>query len=174
MTRRITHAARQAEAGALAWGAVVKRSEVLAGVDAEAGLPYAQTRLAQRAVGARRRLSFFLLGGVVAFLLEAALARNAWWLLGAVALGLTAWGLRKGRLGALVAAALAAVLAVLLPLRFLVLGLPEAPGIVTGIVSVVFGLALLPDVLLLVRDAELQYAYGMWARREGPREPPAP
>lgn len=148
---------------------MVKRSEVLAGVDAEAGLPYGQTRLAQRAVGSRRRLSFFLVGGAFAFLLEAAVTRHAWWVLGAVVLGLAAWGIRKGRLGALVVAALAAVLAVLLPLRFLVLGLPDTPALVTGAVSFVFGLALLPDVLTLVRDAELQHTYGMWARREGPR-----
>lgn len=145
---------------------MVKRSEVLSGVDAEAGLPYAQTRLARQAAPARRRLAWLLLGGAAAFLLEAALARSGWWVLGAAALALAAWGIRRGRLGALVAAGLAALLMTLLPLRFLVLGLPDAVGIVTGAVSVAFGLALLPDVVLLARDAELQYAYGLWARRE--------
>lgn len=148
---------------------MVKRSEVLAGVDAEAGLRYEETALAKRAVPARRRLFFLLLLGAGAFLLEAGVTRSGWWVAAAAAVALTAWGVRRGRLGALVAAALVALLATLLPLRFLVLGLPDALGVVTGAVSVAFGLALLPDVVLLVRDAELQYAYGLWARRDAPR-----
>ena len=146
---------------------MVKRSDVLAGVESGAGVPYEETRLAKRAVPARRRLAFVLLLGALALALEAVVTRGGLWALGAAAVALTAWGVKGGRLGALVAAALVALLATLLPLRFLVLGLPDAIGIVTGAVSVAFGLAMLPDVVLLVRDAELQHAYGLWARRGG-------
>lgn len=147
---------------------MVKRSRVLKEVEADAGLPYEQTALARKAVGARRRVSLFLAGGALAMLLEAALGPNAWWLLGALALGLFAWGVWRGRLGGIIGAALVALLCMLLPLRFLALGLPDTIPLVTGVISFVFGLALLPDVLTLVRDAELQHSYGLWARRDGP------
>ena len=148
---------------------VVKRSEVLAGIDAEAGLPYEETALAKRAGPARRRLALVLLLGAGGLLLEAVVAREPLWALAAAAVALAAGGVRRRRLGGLVAAGLVAILATLLPLRFLVVGLPDALGVVTGAVSVAFGLAMLPDVVLLVRDAELQHAYGLWARREAPR-----
>lgn len=165
VTRGVTACRRQAEAGAAACRGVVKRSDVLERVAAEADLPYEETALARRAPAARRRLALLLLLGAAGFALEAAFARNAAWLLATAALALTAWGVRKGRLGGLVAAGFAGLLALLVPLALLAVGPRDAVRVVTCLVGVAFGASLLPDVVLLARDAELQHAYGLWARR---------
>lgn len=147
---------------------MVKRVEVLGEAESEAGAPYEETRLAQRAVKARTRLGGLLLIATGLLLVEAVLLRSPGWALAAVLVGATAWGVRKGRLGAVVAAALVAILAVLLPLRFFFEGGRDAATLLTMAVAGVLGLAALPDVVLLLRDAELQHAYGRWARRDAP------
>lgn len=144
---------------------MVKRARVLADVEVEADVPYERTRLARRAVRARPRLAVLLLVGAAGFLLEAALAREAMMLLGAGALAFTAWGAWKGRLGGVIAAALVGVLAMLVPLALMVV-IERSVGerVIMAFVAL-WGAAMLPDVLTLVRDAELQHAYGRWARR---------
>lgn len=145
---------------------MVKRTEVLGAAEAEAGLPYERTRLARRAPAARRRLFFLLLLGAGGMMIEAAFARQPAWLLGAAALVLVAWGVHAGRLGAVIAAGLAALLLLLVPLGLLAIGPRDAIRVVTCLVVAAYGATLLPGVVLLVRDAELQHAYGLWARRE--------
>lgn len=144
---------------------MVKRSRVLE-TEVDADVRYEETRLAKRATRARPRLAILLLAGVAGFAVEGALARDGFMIAGAIALVLVAWGVWKGKLGGVVAAALAAVLAVLIPLA-LMAALPSAWGEKVALAFVVtWGAIMLPDVLTLVRDAELQYAYGRWARRE--------
>lgn len=171
--RRVTPAraaggARQAEGAGAACSRVVKRVRVLDEIDSEAGVPYEETRLARQAVKGRQRLFGLLLLAVGGLLIEAVAQRSFGWAIAALAVAATAWGVRKGRLGAVVAAALVALLCILLPLRLLGEGERDAAALLTMGVSVVFGLACLPDVVLLLRDAELQHSYGRWARRDGP------
>lgn len=144
---------------------MVKPSRVLEGVAAEADVPYEATRLARRAARARPRLAILLLLGAAGFALEAALTRAPGMALGAIALAGSAWGARAGRLGGVIAAALAALLGALIPFALLLLG-DRATGerVMLGFI-IAWALAMLPDVLTLVRDAELQYAYGRWAKR---------
>lgn len=144
---------------------MVKKARVLE-TEVDADVPYEETRLAKRALRARPRLALLLLAGAAGFAVEGALARDGFAIAGALALGLVAWGVRKGKLGGIVAAALAAVLAVLIPLA-LMAALSGAWGEKVALAFVVaWGAIMLPDVLTLVRDAELQHAYGRWARRE--------
>lgn len=144
---------------------VVKQSRVLADLDAEAEIPYEKTRLARRAARARPRLAVLLLAGGAAFLVEGAMARNGWMLLAAPVLAAVAWGAWKGWLGAVVAAAFVALLALFVPIALIAMG-GRALGETIALAFVsLWGLILLPDVLTLVRDAELQHAYGRWARR---------
>lgn len=146
---------------------VVKRSRVLAdALGAEADVPYEETRLARRAPRARNRLALLLLVGAAGFAIAAALARDGLMAMGALGIAAAAWGAWKGRLGGIVAAAFVGLLAALVPLILLFMD-PRALGdrIVMGLV-VLWGASLLPDALTLVRDAELQHAYGRWARRD--------
>lgn len=144
---------------------MVKGSRVLEQeVDQAAELPYGRTRLAQRAPAARRRLTGILLVGSLALVIEAA-ASSYTWLVPAALVVLTAWGVARARLGGLIAAGLTAALAAFLPLAFAAFLLRSASTLVALGVSFVLGVAALPDVLLLMRDAELQDAYGFWARR---------
>lgn len=145
---------------------MVKRSRELELVEEEAGIPYAETALARQATRARRRLLALLLVGAGLFAIEALAARHAGWLLGSAALVATAWGVRQGRLGGVVAGALAAVLAVLVPLGLAFVGAPDAAALFAMAVAAILGLLSMPDVVTLIRDAELQHAYGLWARRE--------
>lgn len=145
---------------------VVKRSRVLADVDAEAEVPYEETRLARQAPRARKRLAGVLLVGALVALIEAVMVRSV--LLGVVVAYLVAaaWGVRRGRLWGVVAAGLAGILAALVPLAaWRVVGISRAE-LVPALVVVALGVATLPDVVLLARDAELQHAYGRWARRD--------
>lgn len=159
---------RQAEGGSASCAAVVKRVRALGEAESEAGVPYEETRLARQSVKARARLSGLLLLAVAALLIEAVLQLSVGWALAAIVVGATAWGVRKDRLGAVVAAALVAMLCALLPLRFFFEGERDVAALLTMGLSMVFGIACLPDVVLLLRDAELQYAYGRWARRDEP------
>lgn len=147
---------------------MVKRVPVLEQATDEAGarVAYERTPLARRAVRARRRLAGLVALGALVLAIEAAVARSPLAGVGALALGLTAWGVARGRLGASVAAAFAAVLAILLPLRFLLMGGLAPADLVALLVSVALGLAALPDLVTVLRDHELQHAYGLWARRE--------
>lgn len=145
----------------------MKRSDVLDRVEDEAGVSYEGTALARRAAGARKRLSLVLLLGTGALLVEVAVSRQPLWLAPALAAGLAAWGVRKGRLGALLGGAFLATLAVLVPLAWLGVGPRDPASVVTALVSVALGASALPDVVVLLRDAELQHAYGLWARRDG-------
>lgn len=145
-------------------GRVVKPSRVLE-TEVEADVPYESTRLARKAAQARRRLAILLLVGAGGFALEAFLARAPFMGAGAAALALVAWGVWKGRLGATVAAALVAVLGALIPFALMFVGeRATAERVIMGFV-IAWAVVMLPDVLTLVRDAELQYAYGRWARR---------
>lgn len=147
-------------------GLVVKASRVL---DVEVGqaadLPYEETRLAKRAPGARKRLTGILLVGAVALAIEAYATSFAW--LGPCAFVLlVAFRLQGPRLGAIMGAGLVATLAALLPLALLFF-IEHSPSTLVALgVSFVLGVAALPDVILLMRDAELQNAYGLWAKRE--------
>lgn len=144
---------------------MVKRSRVLE-TEVQADLPYERTRLARQAARARPRLAILLLVGAAGFALEAALVRAPFMGLAALALALTAWGIWKGRLGGIVAAALAGVLGTLVPLALMfVLDRPLGERVTMGFV-IAWAVTLLPDVLTLVRDAELQHTYGRWARRD--------
>lgn len=144
---------------------VVKRSRLLEEVDAEAEVPYEQTRLARAAAKARPRVAILLLLGAGGLVIEALAQREPLWLVPAALVAACAWGTRRGALAGMIGAALTAVLAVLLPIGFAALGVEDAAGWITIIVSIAWGIALLPGVLILVRDAELQHAYGRWARR---------
>lgn len=146
---------------------MVKRSRVLEDeVGAEAPVPYEETPLAKRASRARRRLALVLAAGAILALARAALALSFGWVLVAAALAATAWGAREGRLGGVVSAALAALVAIMLALRVVFVGATDAPTLIQAGVAFAFGAACLPDVVTLLRDAELQHAYGLWARRE--------
>lgn len=147
---------------------MVKASRVLdEELRTEAEVPYEQTRLARRATAARPRLALLLALGGAAFAVEATLARDGWMALGAAALFAVAWGAWKGRLAGVIAAALAALLAALIPLALMFVGERAIGERVVMAFVVAWGAAMLPDVLTLVRDAELQHAYGRWAKREG-------
>ncbi|HUR70040.1 MAG TPA: hypothetical protein VM370_12405 [Candidatus Thermoplasmatota archaeon] len=145
---------------------MVKESRALADELAQEGVaPYEATPLARRAVRARRRLAILLLVGVAGVALEAALRRDLLLALGAIAIAFAAQAVRAKRLAGVVAAAFAALLAVLVPIALMmVFDRPTSERILLAFV-VGWGLALLPDVVLLLQDAELQHAYGLWARR---------
>lgn len=148
--------------------AVVKRSRVLDELQAEAEVPYEETRLAKQALRARRHVALLLAIGAGGLALEAIVQRNALWLVPAALVLASAWSLRRsGALAGVIGAAFTAVLAVLLPLGFAALGVEDRAGWIAVVVSIAWGVALLPGVLTLVRDAELQHAYGLWARRDG-------
>jgi len=160
------HHAGSLKAGGGVARPVVKRSRVLE-TEVDADVPYEETRLARQATRARPRLAILLLVGAAGFALEAALEGAIGMGLIGIALAFTATGVWKGRLGGVVAAAFAAVLAFLIPLAFLFLGERSvADRVILGFVMA-WAALLFPDVLTLVRDAELQYAYGRWARRDG-------
>lgn len=145
---------------------MVKRSRLLERTELEEGAPpYAETDLARRAAKARPRLAILAVVGAAGFGLEAALARDPAMALGAILLALAAFGVWRGRLGAVVAVALASALAIFVPLALFALGGVSLDEGVPMAFAVVWGALLVPDVILLFRDAELQYAYGMWARR---------
>lgn len=165
VTRDVTHGRRQPEGGRPRSRRVVKRARVLEGLEAEADLPYEETALARKAVGARRRLAYLLVAAALACLVAAIVARSWGWAAGALALGAAAWGVRAGRLGAIVASALAALVAFGLALRVLLVGPYDAPSLAGAAVALVLAAASAPDLVTLVRDAELQHAYGRWARR---------
>ncbi|HVM45424.1 MAG TPA: hypothetical protein VM582_05760 [Candidatus Thermoplasmatota archaeon] len=132
----------------------------------EAEVPYEQTRLARQAARSRPRLALLLALGAAAFAVEAVLARSGWLALGAVACAAVAYGAWRGPLAGVVAAAFIALLATLIPLGLMFVGeRPLSDRVVMGFV-VAWGVAMLPDVLTLIRDAELQHAYGRWAMRE--------
>ncbi|MFA5860688.1 MAG: hypothetical protein WDA16_03245 [Candidatus Thermoplasmatota archaeon] len=137
---------------------MVRRSQELADVEAKAGLPYEETRLARQAVASRKRLAALLVIGALAMLAAAWLPYGILWLPAAAATLIISAGVWKGKLGGVIAAALVALLAVMLPLAMR-LAFPVI------LAPVVLGAACLPDVVLLMRDAELQHAYGRWARR---------
>ena len=143
---------------------VVKRGELLDALEAEAGMRYDQTSLARRAVRSRRRLAWLLAAGAVALLVEAVVGARGW-LLGVLALAVLAWGAREGRLAAIIGAAFASVLFVALAIWALSTASHELARTLTLVLSIGYGLAMLPDIVLLVRDAELQHTFGMWARR---------
>jgi hypothetical protein len=150
---------------------VVKRSRVLIDAEGEAAVPYEETRLAKRAVRSRARLAGLLAAGAallalefVAALLQAHVA--VFWLVAAPLLLAAGVGVRRGRLGAIVGAALLALVGVLLPFTVLALDAGGGWARVVGLVApMLLAAACLPDVVLLLRDAELQHAYGRWARR---------
>lgn len=144
---------------------VVKPSRVLDEAQAEAEIPYEETRLARQAPKARRRLFGVLLVGALALGIES-WARDPLWVVPAVGLVGAAWGVRAQRLGGIVAAAFAGLVATLLGLGVLAFARPGGSDLVAALVALVLGAASLPDVLTLVRDAELQHAYGRWARRQ--------
>lgn len=144
---------------------MVKSSRVLDELEAEADVPYEETKLARKATRARPRLALLLILGAAGFALEAFIVQSAWPALGAVILAFTAAGVWKGWLGGVIAAAFSAVLATLISLALLFMGERDVGArVILGFV-IVWGAAMLPDVLTLVRDAELQYAYGRWAKR---------
>lgn len=145
---------------------MVKRSRVLE-TEVEADVPYEATALARRAAKARQRLALLVLLGAAGFALESVLARSVGMGLAALALVVIALGVRKDKLAAVVGAALAAILGALVPFALMFLGEREVGETVIMGFVIAWALLLLPDVLTLVRDAELQYAYGRWARRDG-------
>lgn len=145
---------------------MVKKVRVVDGVEEEAGVRYEDTGLARRAVRSRRRLSGLLWVAAALLVLEAVAQGAPGWALVAVAVALAGWGTRQGRLGGVVAAGLVAFIAIGVPIRMLALGGLAASDAIALAVSAVVGLAALPDVILLLRDAELQHAYGRWARRD--------
>ncbi|GEM_PF-4360557 len=157
------------KSGALPGAAVVKKARVLdVEVDAEAEIPYEETRLARQAPRARRRLASLLAVGALLMAISAVADRSLGWALGAAAALALAWSVRRGSLGAVVGAALLALLAVLVPLRLLFVAERDLATYATFVLALAFGAACLPDVVLLLRDAELQNAYGLWARRGAP------
>lgn len=163
MTPRVTP--NGFKSGARFWPPVVKRTRVLETIEEEAGVPYEETRLARQAIVSRRRLIGILLVGALVLLLEAAAQTSVMPAVASVAVVATAWGVHRGRLGGTVAAALLAVLAMLLPVRMFFITSPDASTAIALAVSVVLGIAALPSVVTLLRDAELQHTYGRWARR---------
>lgn len=145
-------------------GRVVKPSRTLDEATADAEVAYEETRLAKRAPAARRRLVGLLVVGVLALVIDA-IARNPFWALPALFVALAAWGVNRARLSGIVGAGLSALLAAPLGIAALARG-ATGGDLVAALVAIVLGVGALPDVVLLVRDAELQHAYGMWARRE--------
>lgn len=145
---------------------MVKRVETLPRIEAEAGVRYEDTRLAQRARPARQRLGWLLLAGAAGLAIEAFLSAQPGWLLGTLLVALTAWSVRASRLVGVLGAALTAVLAVSIPLALVAAGARDLEALLTAGVAVTWGVAMLPDVILLVRDQELQHAFGLWARRD--------
>lgn len=127
-------------------------------------MPYEETKLARRSPAARRRLAALLVAGAAACAVAAWWRRDTSWLLGAASLPLVALVVLRGRLGGLIAAALAALVTAGLSIWWLAHAPPAADAVALA-VALALALASLPDVVLLVRDAELQHAYGMWARR---------
>lgn len=144
----------------------MRKSRVLVEVEADAGLPYEQTALARRAIPARRRLSWLLLATAAAMLIEAAVTRTPWWPVGSALVGAAAWGVSRGRLGATIGAAFVAALAIMLPLRLFFVTERDFPLIASLVLGMGLGVAMLPDIVTLVRDHELQNAFGLWARRK--------
>lgn len=158
MTWRVT-----LKRGAPSAAGVVKRSRVLDEIEAD--VPYEETRLAKRAPAARKRLAGVLLLGAIALAIEA-VATDRLWAVPALGVAAAAWGVRRARLGGLVAAGFAALVAALLGIAFLASARPTGADLVAALVALALGAMALPDVLTLARDAELQNAYGLWARRE--------
>lgn len=146
---------------------VVKRSRILEEVaEGEGARRYEETELARRAGPARRRLTVLLILGAIGFLIEAVFARAPVMGLGTLVLALVAWGAWSGRLGGVVAAAMAAVLGMFVPIAFMLVGSQPLETRIAMVFVIVWGALLLPSVILLLRDAELQNAYGRWAQRE--------
>lgn len=146
---------------------MVKRAHELADLEREAEVPYEATRLARRAPRARGRLGWLLAAGAAALVLLAAATRGWGWLLPALAAAAAAWGVRAGRLGGIVGAGLLAVLGVALPLALFGTGTRDGTEVLFMALFAALGVACLPDLVTLLRDAELQHAYGRWARRQG-------
>lgn len=163
MTRGVTGRLKAGRGGRRG---VVKTADVLGGVEAEAGAPYEATALARRAARARPRLALLALAGA-AILLASTLVTGALAaaIAGAAALVLLAWGVRQGKLAALVGVAFAALLTLGLAIADLSTARPGGARLGLDLVALALAAGALPDVVLLVRDAELQHAYGRWARR---------
>ena len=145
---------------------VVKPADTLrATIEEDADIAYDDTRLARQARRARPRLALLLAMAAAGLVLESVLTGAFGWLVAAAVIAAAAWGVRADRLGAHVAAALIALLLVVLPLRLLLLGGLDAGDLVTNGAAMLLGAAMLPDIVTLLRDAELQHAYGLWAGR---------
>lgn len=143
---------------------VVKKSRLLEELDAEA-TPYAATPLAKRAIGARKRLALLFALGAAGFAVEGALARDTWMIVGTIPLLLIAASVWFGRLGGIIAAGFVAVVAFGVSVYFLATSGSTWPEKIPLAFVAIWGIVLLPDIVTLIRDAELQNAYGMWARR---------
>ncbi len=161
-----SQARRGVQDGAGVHANVVKRGDVLDKVEHEADGPYEVQPLAKRARASRRRVVGNLAIGVVLLTIEAAFARSPGFAFLAVLLALTAFLLHRNKLSGVIGAAFAAAVAIGAPLAALRVGDPGFGEYVRTAVSVVLGLAAAPDLVTLVRDAEMQYAYGRWAARE--------
>lgn len=148
------------------WPPVVKPARLLADIDAQAGIRYEETRLAREAPAARRKLAWLLAIGAAALSLEALLQREPLWLVGTIWAGLAAHRVRAGTLGGLIMSALTAAVATILAITLLARGPGSATDVITLVLAAIWGALMLPHVVLLARDAELQHAYGMWARRD--------
>ena len=145
---------------------MVKASRVL-DTEVPADVAYEDTPLAKRALGARRRLRNGLLLGALLLLVDAGATRSVLLAALAAAVALTAWRVPRGRLPPLVWTGLEALAAVLLALWAALLGgwgLAEGARVAATLLLVA---VLAPTYVLLLRDAELQHAYGRWARRGG-------
>lgn len=145
---------------------MVKRVRVVDAIEAEAGIAYEDTPLARRAIVARRRLAALLALGALVAALEAAASARWLWIVPALALAASAWGVRAGRLGGVLGAGFAAVVAVGTALWALLASDPSTADLVAWLVALALGGGALPDIVTLLRDAELQHAYGRWARRD--------
>lgn len=145
---------------------MVRRGDVLeTELAREADGPYEAQPIARRAPAARRRTLVLMGLGAAALAVEAAFVGGGWPLLALAFMGLAAWLVHRGRLAGLVAAAFVALVAIGVPLAlFRVGGLDVSSALRAG-VGVVLAVAALPGLVTLARDAELQYAYGLWARR---------
>lgn len=143
---------------------MVKRSRLLEELDAEA-TPYAETPLAKAAVGARKRLAILIALGAAGFIVEGLLARDTWMALGTLPLLLIAVSVWMGRLGGIIAAGFVAVVAFGLAVYFLSTSGSTWPEKVPLAFVAIWAVAMTPDIVTLLRDAELQNAYGLWARR---------
>jgi hypothetical protein len=146
---------------------VVRRSTALEHELAEAADgPYEAQPLARKAPAARRRLLGLALVAMVVLLIELAFTRAGFPLVAALYVGACAWMLKRQKLGGIIGGAFAAILAITLPVAFWRLGGADAGDLFRGVVSIGLGLAAVPDLITLARDAELQYAYGRWATRD--------